>query len=356
MGTTLLSFVIVLGVIVFVHELGHFLAAKLMGARVEVFSIGFPPKMVGFQRGETEYRVGWIPLGGYVKIAGMVDESLESDAITGAPDEFTSKSFPAKVFIITAGVLMNFLLGFLIFSSLTFFEGRREADPSPTVGSLSQEFPAAAAGIKVGDRILSIEDEPINSWDDLMKAVHPRPNDTLLVRWQREDQIFESSIVTRGEEVSDSGKTVTYGFLGIGPNILVTKVNAFQAIADGAKTTYRFIDLSLESIGKLITRKESLKAVAGPVGIMQFSGESARAGLGAFLGFIGFISVSIGLLNIMPLPVLDGGHLVYIIIETIIRRPIPIKVKLVVQQVGIALLLLLFIVVTYNDITRVFSK
>ncbi len=356
MATTLISFIIVLGVIIFVHELGHFLAAKAMGARVEVFSIGFPPNMVGIKHGETEYRLGWVPLGGYVKIAGMIDESFDAGSITGAPDEFMSKSVPAKILIITAGVLMNFLLGFLIFTSLTLIEGKREFDPSATVGSLSSGFPAVEAGILRGDRILSIDSTPIGSWEELTKAVHPRTGDTLFVVWLHDLDTLSASIPTRVETIMEEGEKRSFALLGLGPNVLTTPATPIEAVIDGGKVTWRFIILSLEAIYKLITRQESLKAVAGPVGIMQFSGESARAGISAFVSFIAFISVSIGLLNILPFPMLDGGHLVYIFIEAIIRRPVPTKIKLILQQVGIALIFILLIVVTYNDLSRIFVK
>ncbi|MBZ0266059.1 RIP metalloprotease RseP [bacterium] len=354
MFTTIGSFIVVLGAVVFVHELGHFLAAKWMGARVEVFSVGFPPKLFGFQRGETEYRLGWVPLGGYVKIAGMIDESFDESTITGEPDEFNSKSTPAKMFIISAGVIMNFILGFIMFSAVSLVDGEREIDPSATVGGVSAEYPAQAAGMEVGDRIINIDGVTIQSWEELTGAVHSRPGDTLVVSWLHGSDTLSSRIVTHIETVPDldEGGQKEIGLLGISPNVNVTPVNFPQAIVAGGKMTASTISLSLESLGKLITREESIKAVAGPVAIMHFSGETARAGFITFIGFIGFISVSIGLLNIMPFPILDGGHLVYILIEAIIRKPIPTRVKLILQQVGIALILLLVIVVTYNDITR----
>ncbi len=353
MIVTLISFIIVLGVVVFVHELGHFLAAKAAGARVEVFSLGFPPKLAGIKRGETEYRIGWIPLGGYVKIAGMVDESLEGEeSITGAPDEFMSKSTPAKAFIITAGVMMNLLLGFLIYSGITLIEGEPKLVETATIGSVAEEYPAGRAGLLPGDRIIAIDETRIGNWEDLTEAVHSRPGDTLLVRWRRGADTLSALIPTRTEKIFFEGASREVGMIGVGPKVEMIPAGLFRAVERGGALTYMYLKLSAQSLAMLITGRASIKELTGPVGILALSGETARQGWVSFLGFIGLISVSIGFLNILPFPVLDGGYLVYILIEAMIRKPIPARVKLVLQQVGMALLLLLVVVVTYHDIFR----
>jgi regulator of sigma E protease len=355
MVLTLLSFIVVLGIVIFIHELGHFLAARLSGARVEVFSIGFPPKMFGFTRGDTEYRVGWVPLGGYVKIAGMIDESMEGEeTLTGAPDEFMSKSYPQKVFMLSAGVIMNFLLGFLLYSFIAFSEGKPVADPSATIGSVVQGYPAQEAGLESGDRIISLDGEEISTWDELTSIVHPRPGDSLQVTWVRAADTLSATVVTRADEVSVEGVTETRGMIGIGPEFQREPVGFFEAIGHGAQTTGRIVGLTLQMFGRLFTGQASIEELTGPVGIVHLSGETARAGWATFLSFIALINISIGLLNIMPFPVLDGGHIVFVTIEALIRRQISTKVKIIVQQVGMVLLLLLMVVVTYNDILRFF--
>jgi len=352
---TLLSFIFVLGVVVFVHELGHFVAAKLVGARVEAFSMGFG-KIYGKQIGDTEYRIGYIPLGGYVKIAGMVDEFMEEDGgITGADDEFHSKSTFAKMFMITAGVIMNMVLGILIYSFITMYEGEAQIDPSATIGSVSQDYPALEAGIQPGDRILSVNGVYANTWEEFRLEVHGKPSEELHVQWLRGDDTLSANITTHAEEIMDVDGKRTVGMLGVGPAYERVKTGFFRSFYIGSKTTWNIILLNLKSLQMLVSGSASISDIAGPVGIASMSGDFARAGWITYLSFIGLISISIGLINIMPFPVLDGGHLVYIIIEAIIRKPVSTNIKLRLQQVGIILLLGLVLVVTYHDILRIFK-
>jgi regulator of sigma E protease len=352
---TLLSFIVVLGVVVFVHELGHFLAAKLVGARVEAFSMGFG-KLIGKKVGDTEYRIGYIPLGGYVKIAGMVDEFMEEEGgITGADDEFQSKSTWAKMFMITAGVLMNMILGIIIYSFITLYEGEARIDPSATIGSVSNGYPALDAGIQPGDRIISVNGIYAETWEDFRQEVHTKPEQELHVQWVRGADTLSADIVTRAEEIVDIDGKRTVGMLGVGPAYERVKTGFFRSFAVGSQTTWNIIVLNLKSLKMLVSGSASISDVAGPVGIASMSGDFARAGWITYLSFIGLISISIGLINIMPFPVLDGGHLVYIIIEAIIRRPVSTEIKMRLQQVGIILLIGLVLVVTYHDILRIFK-
>jgi len=351
---TLVSFVVVLSIVVFVHEFGHFAAAKLMGARVEAFSIGFG-KLFGIKKGETEYRIGYIPLGGYVKISGMVDEFMEGgDSITGEPWEFQSKSTLAKMFMISAGVIMNFILGFVIYTGVTMYEGQAQVDPSAIIGSVSKGYPAEEIGVKPGDRILSVNGQEASGWEGFADLVHAHPDDHINLRWLSGGDTLTALVTPKAEQTTNGDSVYTVGIIGVGPKVTYEAVGPGQAIVLGAKSTWNIIDLSLKSVNMLIHGQASVKDLTGPAGIVYLSGETARAGWVTFISFIAFISISIGFLNIMPFPVLDGGHLVYILIEAIIRRPISTKVKLVLQQVGIALLLILVLVVTYHDIVRFF--
>ncbi len=352
----IIGFVAVVGVVVFVHELGHFLAARLMGVRVEVFSIGMPPRMVGIQKGETEYRIGWIPIGGYVKIAGMIDESMDEDGVTGADDEFISKGYFAKAFILVAGVIMNLLLGMLIFSFITLYEGKPVVNETPVIGALMEEFPAAQAGMQVGDRIIEIASEPITSWDDITAAVHPHPNDSLEVAWVRGADTLSAVVFTEAQKQPTADGVREVGLIGIGPDVNMERVGPFEAVIEGTHLTFRYIMLSIDSVMRLVSGSASVKEFTGIVGIVHLSGETVRAGWVSFMSFIGFISVAIGFFNILPVPMLDGGHLVVATIEAVTKRSISNKVKLIVQQVGLAVILLLTIIVAYYDVLRIFEN
>lgn len=349
-----LSFIIVLGVTVFVHEFGHFIAARMMGARVEAFSIGFG-KLFGIKRGDTEYRIGYIPLGGYVKISGMVDEFMEEDGgIKGEPWEFQSKGTLAKMFMISAGVIMNFIVGFLLYSIVTFAEGEPKVISTPTVGNVAKGYPAEEIGLLPGDRILSVDGIATDQWEPFRDYVQARPDQTIHLVWLHGGDTLSAAVVPKSVEVDKDGAKTTIGLIGIDQAYEHVPVGVGRAITIGGQTTWDIISLSLKSVGMLITGKASVKDLTGPAGIVYLSGETVRAGWVTFVAFIALINISIGLLNILPFPVLDGGHLVYILIEAVIRRPISSKVKLALQQVGLALLLLLVVVVTYHDILRFF--
>ncbi len=352
---TLTAFIVVIGVIIFVHELGHFIAAKLTGVRVEIFSLGFLHKIISKKIGDTEYTISWLPLGGYVKMTGMIDESLEDKPLTGAPYEFMSKSYPQKVFILSAGVLMNFLLGILVFFSLIFVIGIGEVR-DPIVGSVEADFAAAQAGMQVGDRIISIDGDSIETWQELTGIIHPRAGDTLSIVWQRGDSLMSARLVPRLREIKQPDTTFSFGAIGIGPKSQFEKVGVLRSISQSLKITWFIITLSFKTLWMLIFGQASLNEVAGPIGIAQLSGQTLRSGIADFLGFLGQVSIGIGLLNILPFPVVDGGHIVLASIEAIIRRPIPSKVKLNIWRVGWALLIAFFLLVSYHDVLRVFFK
>ncbi|GBE30026.1 MAG TPA: RIP metalloprotease RseP [Bacteroidetes bacterium] len=349
---TFFAFIVVLGVVIFVHEAGHFFAARATGMRVEAFSLGFV-KMFGIKRGDTEYRLGYVPLGGYVKISGMIDEFGDDD-ISGKPWEFQSKNAFQKAFVITAGVLMNFLLGFIIYTAIAWVEGEPIIDPSPTIGSVTQGFPAQDAGIVAGDVIIRVDDTAIDSWEDFRVIVHSKPSEEVNIAWVSGTDTLSATMTTKTQAIMDDDGARDVGMVGVGPTFTREPVGIGEGVVLGARMTGAVLGLSLKSIQMLFSGDASVKDLTGPAGIVYLSGETARAGWATFLGFIALISLSIGLLNILPFPVLDGGHLVYIIIEGITGKTISSKVKIVLQNVGMALLLGLVVVVTYHDILRFF--
>ncbi|MBN2093488.1 RIP metalloprotease RseP [candidate division KSB1 bacterium] len=420
----ILRLIIGLGILVFVHELGHFILAKLVGIRVERFSLGFPPRMIGKKIGETDYCVSWIPLGGYVKMSGMIDESLQKDAIKGEPWEFMSKPIYQRFLVIVAGPLMNIALAILIFGGIAYIMGLKEpmgvtigkmksqniatvtslqpgdmitsingksvntwSDTQPfiqkgedvdinferegqalsarfqatyldsvaqdvpaIVGGLQQDFPGAKAGIQIGDRIVAIDGKPIKTWSELTEVIHASPGKPLTIQWQRNEQTMTAEITPREEKLQDG----EIGLIGISYPVQEKEISLPQSIIYGANYSWQITRLIGQSLKMIITGQQAFKeAFAGPIMIAKLAKDSAREGESRFIAFIAFLSLNLGLLNLLPIPVLDGGHIVFLVIEGIIRRPISPKVKLVVQQVGMALIIALMLFVIINDIRRV---
>jgi len=355
LATTIISFVVVIGIIVFVHELGHFLAAKLSGVRVEVFSLGFPPKMIGHKFGETEYQLAWIPLGGYVKMSGMSDESFDETIDLKDPRGYTAQPFGKKVFIITAGVVMNIILAFVIYALLTWYGG--VAKLSGTALTLVSSYsPAEQAGLKVGDVIVEIAGQPVTEWEQLTERIRALPGQSTVIGWKRGDSLMSAQITpTSTSELNlSTGKSDTVGKIGVLGSFTTEVVGPIKSLGYGAAQVWFVIRINVASVLALFSGNAHLSDLTGPIGIAKLSGESARSGWMNFVSFIAMISVSIGFLNIMPVPMLDGGHLVFMVIEAIIRKQIPEKIKINIMKVGLAALIMLVALVSYHDIVRVF--
>ncbi len=351
---TLFSFIIVIGIIITVHEAGHFLAARAVGIRVETFSIGFGPAIYRWQRGETEYRVAWIPLGGYVKMAGMIDESLDEQSVTGAPDEFMSKNFLQKSLVILAGVIMNFVLAIVLFTTHAWFQGVQEPVDRPLIGGVDANQPAYAAGLREGDLILSIEGRNVDSWVAMAEEIRQHPEEQIQLYVLRDtDSLLV--LVTPALVPAPSGKEQV-GAIGIIPTYETHRVGLISGLRAGTLQTYGVMSAVTGTLRALMTGNAGLRDLGGPLFIAQLSGESARNGVWSFLAFLAFISVNIGFLNLLPIPALDGGHMVYIFVEGLMRRPLPVKLKLWIQQVGMILLLVLMLIILKNDVVRVFQR
>ncbi len=349
--TTLVATIFVLGILIFFHELGHFLVAKKSGIRVEKFSLGFGPKIIGKKIGDTEYRISWIPFGGYVKMAG---EDPDETKTQGKPYEFMSKPVGIRALVVAAGPVMNLILAVFIFWGVIFFKGRQEIhEESTQVGLVATGGPADEAGIKPGDEIISINGTEVTTFLEMAKIIYQHVQEPVEVKWIREGKEFTAQITTFKDRVLDEkGEIQEVGKIGIGPSYTTIKVGLFKAFEEGVGTAIFILVESVKFIIGLITGTASVKLLGGPLFIAQVAGETAKSGFVNLLYFMALLSVNLALLNILPIPVLDGGHLLFLSIEKIKGSPLSLKQRSTMQQIGLAFLILLMIFVTYNDLLR----
>jgi len=351
---TLIATIFVLSVLVFIHELGHFLTAKMFKIRVERFSMGYPPRLVGKKIGETDYCISAIPFGGYVKISGMVDESMDRKQLESPPKpwEFRSKPRFQRFVVVAAGSVMNLLLALLVFSAATWIQGIPE--PQGTfLGQVLEGKPAERAGLKAKDRIVRVDGREIATWDQLTAVVHSSPDKPLRFEWKRGDTLLTAIITPVPEKIIEKGDLHEAGLIGILPQYEIKRAGFFKSIGYGSLNCYYLTKLVLNSVIHLITGKESVKSLAGPVFIAKMAGESAKSGFGVLIEFMALLSLNLGILNLLPFPVLDGGHILILCIEALIRRELPVKAKMVIQQFGMVLLVGLMLLAVYNDVLRI---
>jgi regulator of sigma E protease len=426
---TLAAFIFVIGVLITIHEAGHFAMARLVGAPVEVFSIGFGKRIWGFERGGTEYRIALIPLGGYVRIVGLGPD--ESDVVGAGPSESALLPRWKRTLILLAGPVTN-IIAAVVFVAAAFIvgvevqayldeppvvgwvepgsgadlAGIREGDLVRAVGSepttqwreletatltagggritltierggivtevpvvlgvdhlygfgvsgikpfldsavqIRSGGPAADAGIRSGDRIVAVNGEPVSQYYELPILIEPHAGSEITIAVARGVERLEFDLTTMDE--AGKGKI---GVVPLFPTVVKT-LSVLPALRLGFIECHRMTLQTFQVIGRLLTRKASIRQVSGPVGIAQISGEAARSGIEALIMLMGIISLQLGIFNLLPIPILDGGHLTVIAVETVIRRDLPIKVKERILEVGFYLLILLMVVVLFNDIVR----
>jgi regulator of sigma E protease len=449
---TLLAFLVALGPLIFVHELGHFLVAKLVGIQVLRFSLGFGRPIIQFRRGETEYWISWIPLGGYVKMAGMEEEGmvgeLEGGKATTAIDparSFETKPVWARMAVIVAGVTMNLIFAWIVYTGLTLSLGqprlanlpidsvnatrlapgarelgtlrhgdkivrinrdsietwnelqerlidgpdtvqievagretpmvvvfppgdkdaRRETVRAlrpllpPTIGVVNPGQPAAKVGLRGGDAIVRAGGDTIRSWEEMVRKIRSSPGQPLPLDVLRGDSMLQVTVVPEADKQTDSaGKELTVGLIGAGPDprgpSVRVPVGFGAALAEGADQTIYQLVAIVVSVKRLVTGQASSREVGGPILIAQMSGQMIRLGLEWFLEFMGLLSVSLAVLNLLPIPVLDGGHLMFLFVEAVRRRPLSPQLRLRLTQVGMLVVLAIIALALSNDVFRLF--
>lgn len=351
----ILPFVIVLGILIFFHELGHFLVAKYFGVKVLKFSLGFGPKLSGKKIGETEYLVSLIPLGGYVKMLG---ENIDEEEKPLTPEEetrsFNKQHVLKRIAIVMAGPIFNMLLALLIFCGFYIACGTQVMIPE--IGHVSQDSPASRAGLMKGDIIFSIEGKPIETWTETREALEHRAGDPVEIAVKRDERSIILRVVPETSVVKNIfGEEVTSSLIGIVASGKFKKVilGPAEAIKEGFRKTWETIKLTCLTIVKLLQRVVSIKALGGPIMISQMTGQLAHENLIYLFPFMAVISINLGILNLLPIPILDGGLIIFLLIELIIGKPLSLKMRDAAQKTGLFLLIVLMAVVIYNDIMRI---
>lgn len=324
--------------------------AKKAGIRVEKFSLGFPPTILKKKYGETEYCIGIVPLGGYVKMAG----ETPGEEVTGAPDEFMSKSIGARALVVFAGPFMNFLIAWLILWGVYWVQGEEVVDKEhAVVGVIAPDGPAAIAGMQEGDIVTAINGQPVTDFASMANLIRTEIRKPIEIEWQRGGQTYSATVttdvmgITNADGVSDST-----GIIGVGQHSSTKEMGFIDAMKRGMEKTIEFGSMVFVFLRDLLSLKISAKLIGGPLFIVQMAGETARHGFDTLLAFMALLSVNLGILNVLPIPVLDGGHLMFLLIEKIKGSPVSMNARIIAQQVGLVFLLITIVMVTYNDIVR----
>ncbi|MBU2578481.1 RIP metalloprotease RseP [Patescibacteria group bacterium] len=353
MSTNIFAFIIVLGVLISIHELGHFIIARLFGVGVEKFSLGFGPRILGKKIGITEYRISAIPLGGYVKMVGEEPDS-EIDP-KDIPISFTHQHVFKRILIVAAGPAFNLLLAAIIFFVIFLVSGIYILKPA--VGKVQKNTPAEEAGLKADDLIVAIDNVVVTNWDEMSSLISASSGKTLTLSVRRGDSELVFNVQPQLKTTQNIfGEDIQRYVIGIGASGdgYSKPLNPVEAFVESAVQTYHITKLTIVSIFKLIVGSISTKTLGGPLMIAEMAGQQAKQGAANLVFFIALLSINLAVLNFLPIPVLDGGHLLFFFIEAAIGRPVNTRMREIAQQVGIFVLILLMVFVFYNDITRIF--
>ncbi|WP_099187187.1 RIP metalloprotease RseP [Tepidibacter mesophilus] len=322
---------IVFGILVLFHEFGHFIVAKKAGVKVHEFAIGMGPKIYAYKGYETEYSLRLLPIGGYVRMEGEDEESSD-------PRSFNNKTIFQKISIVFAGPVMNFILAILLFTVMFMYKGV----PGTTIEKTVDNLPAQQVGIKQGDKILKINDSSIKNWDDIRKTISASNTDDINIKVQRDDNVLEYNIKPKHE----NGKKI----IGIEPKYEKNIISSFKYAVN---QTFSILGQMIDFLGKAITGNVSKDEVAGPVGIINVVGQAADAGIINVIFLAAVISINLGLFNLLPVPALDGGRIVFLIIELIRGKKMDPEREGSIHFVGFVALMLLMVFTIYNDVSRI---
>lgn len=354
MGGNILIAILILGLLIFVHELGHFAVAKWSGVTVLRFSLGFGPRLLAWRRGVTEYAVSAIPLGGYVKMLG--DDPEDEVPVVDAAHAFSQQPLSKRFAIVLAGPMMNLVTACVAFSIVFALYGAGTPTDAAKIGGVMEGMAAAKAGLRRGDTVLAVDGKAIATWEELSQAVRASGGKNLDMEVRREDGTVEhvTTVPEERPEKSVFGEEIGKAYLiGIERFVEIAPVSLANAIGLGVYETYFWVKMTLLSVVKIFQGAVSARDLGGPILIVQAAGQQAERGLDYLIRFLGLISVNLGVLNLLPIPVLDGGHLLFFAFEAVRGRPLALRQREMAQQVGLFLLLALMVFVFYNDISRI---
>ncbi len=349
---SIIAAIIVLGVLIFVHELGHFIFAKLFGVGVEKFSLGFGAKLIGFKKGETEYLISAFPLGGYVKMVGEGGDVELSEA--DQAKSFAAKSPLQRIVIVAAGPCFNLIFAHLLFI-LVFMVGVPAA--TTKIGEVVKNKPAALAGMQANDLVTMIDGKAVQRWDELSKSIAESKGRPIELQVRRGGALLTFRMQPEQRTSKNLlGDTVTSPIVGIvsAGETVIDRFGPLDALVKGSQQTWSVIKLTILSLVRLIERAIPLDTIGGPIMIAKMAGQQAAAGGISFIAFMALLSVNLGILNLLPVPILDGGHLFFYFWELVFRKPMSMKTREIAQQIGLVLLVSLMVLAFYNDIARYF--
>ena len=357
---TIFAVVLVLGGLIFFHELGHFSVARFFGMGVSTFSLGFGPKLLKWQRGKTEYALSLVPLGGYVALVGETDEAEIPEGFT--PEEsFSLRPAWQRLLVVLAGPFANLLMAWLLYFGLAASVGTPVLVPE--VGSLQENSPAARAGLLPGDLILAVDGKDITSWDEMSAAIAESrgvPMDLTLERKEdgRLTTVHISLAAERSTRKTIFGEEEEAWLVGVRSSgrVLTRPESISSAFVVGFEQTWKMIALTWQGFVKLIERVVPVDQVGGPIMIAQLVGEQAQQGLAGLLALTALISINLGILNLLPIPVLDGGTILFCLLELCFRRPVNRKVQEYAMRLGLTLLVALMLLATFNDVVRIIKS
>lgn len=349
---SILIFILILSLLIIVHEFGHFMAARFAGVRVEEFSLGFGPQLFARKIGDTKYSLSLIPLGGYVKMAGDTLSECK-----GGKDEYFSKSPGKRFLIIFCGPLLNYILGFLFFWAILFM-----GYPTLTtkVGGLIDGYGAQVAGLRIADKIMAINGIPVDTWEEMQKQIQVnKDNNFILVSLVRDNQKLEFNIALKNKVLDNQlGEKKALGIIGITPfdEVVEVRHGFMESAYLGLNKTMDLTVMTYKGIWRLISGKMSMRdSMTGPLGIFFITSKAAKLGVIALLHLVAVLSVSLAVFNLLPLPILDGGHIFLLGLEKLRKKTLAIKTEQIINNIGMSLMIMLALFVTYNDILRLYG-